>query len=330
MRSNRFLAGCLSLTSGFVATTAYAEPSAADKELAKQLYQQATIDMQHEAYDRACPQFAAALQLDPNHVRTAISLGTCEERWGKFLSALLRFEHARTLAVTQSAAEKIVEIDGLIVDLKHRVPHLRVIIPERIATISELTVIRNGAILPASEYGKTVPVDPGTYEVMASSPVSGVWKAQIKLEAGKTAEVTVGADPTPTYTANEDVPGFNALGESSGAGGGNTRGVRRGLGFTGIGLGAAGFVAGGVTGVLAISKNSASDDGHCDAGNYCDTTGTALRRDAQQYAAASTGLFIVGGVLLATGIVLVATAPSAKTKTSLWIGPSGFGLRGQW
>lgn len=328
MRKNRFLFCGLVSVPLFVAMPLHAEPSAADKELAKQLYQQAAADMQREAYDRACPQFAAALQLDPNHVRTAISLGTCEERWGKFQRALRRFEHARTLAVDQSAAEKIIEIDGLIVDLKQRLPHLRIIVPERIADMDGLTVVRNGTIVPESDFGKTVTMDPGTYEIMASSPVSGVWKSHVELRPGKTAEVTVSGDSAPTYTSN--VPGFLALTESPNAEGGRPGGTRRRLGFTGIGIGAAGIVAGTITGGLAISKSSASDDGHCDPNNSCDTAGATLRRDAQQYAVASTGLFIAGGVLFAAGIVLVATAPSKKTTASLWIGPSSVELRGRW
>lgn len=327
MRKNRFFFCGLVSVPVFVAMPLHAEPSATDKELAKQLYQQAAADMQRQAYDRACPQFAAALQLDPNHVRTAISLGTCEERWGKFQSALRRFEHARTLAVAQSAAGKIIEIDGLIFDLKQRLPHLRIIVPERIADTDGLTVVRNGTIVSESDFGKTVTMDPGTYEILASSPVSGVWKSHVELRPGKTAEVTVSGDSTPTYTSN--VPGFLALTESPHADGGPPGQTRRRLGFVGVGIGAAGIVAGSITGGMAISKNSAND-GRCDGNNVCDTAGTTLRRDAQQYAAASTGLFIAGGVLFAAGIVLVATAPSEKTTASLWIGPSSVGLRGRW
>ena len=330
MQNNRFPLFCVFLATGYVSTTAYAGTSAADKERAKQLYQQAVADMQREAYDRACPQFATALQLDPQHIRTAISLGSCEERWGKFLSALGRFEHARTLAVAQSAAEKIVEIDGLIADLKHRIPQLRIIVPERIAKLDGLTVIHHGSLVRPDQFGQAIPSDPGACEIMASSPTSGVWRANVDLRPGNTAEVTVGGPATATYQPNPAINGFSELNESPMSRDTSTGGYRRGFGFAGIGLGVAGIVAGSVTGGVAISRNSASDDGHCDANNYCDATGTTLRRGAQQYASASTGLFIAGGVLLAMGIVLVATAPTAKTKTSLWIGPGSIGLRGQW
>jgi hypothetical protein len=113
--------------------------------------------------------------------------------------------------------------------------------------------------------------------------------------------------------------------------------VARTVGITGIGIGAVGVAGGGILGSIAILKNKASnDDGHCDAGDHCDAIGSSLRVEAQRYGHASTALFIVGGAILTTGIVLVATSSSAPkekqpaVRTSLWIGPGSVGLRGHW
>lgn len=333
MRRYRFSIWMVCTTWAFVSAPANAEPSAADKELAKKLYQQATLDMEREAYPRACPQFEASLQLNPQHVRTAISLGTCEDRWGKLLSAWRRFEYAREQAVAQSAADKIVEVDGLMADVRRRTPQVRLVVPEKFAAMKDLTVIRNGVLVSPSDYDKAIPVDPGTYEIAASSPTMGVWKANFDTHPGETADVTIGASPAVTYHpkakdgAEEFAGPLPPSNESTGAGGH----PRRVVGFVGVGLGAAGLVVGSIMGGLAISKNNASNDGHCDAQSYCDLVGRQLRWDAQSYANASTGLFIAGGAILATGIVLVATAPS-KTNgvTSFWFGPGNVGVRHKW
>ncbi|EYF05000.1 Hypothetical protein CAP_3590 [Chondromyces apiculatus DSM 436] len=64
-----------------------------------------------------------------------------------------------------------------------------------------------------------------------------------------------------------------------------------------------------------MGSQSESNDGHCDDANRCDPTGRQLREDASGAGDVSTVLFIVGGAVLAGGVVLFATAPS-PTKTS--------------
>lgn len=324
---NRFHFGfgvAASLTSANVC----AEPTANDKALAKKLYQQAVADMTREAYDRACPQFASALELDPTHVRTAISLGTCEERSGKFMSALEQYANARKLAVAQSLGDKIIEIDQLTADLKPRIPFLRIMVPDRWTAIDGFIVVRSGTIVPVADYGKAVQVDPGPYEINASSPTTGVWKKAVVIQERQTVDVTIGDDAASTRE--------NATVSSSGAADKPGPGARKGLGFVGIGLGAAGLIAGSVLGGLAIAKNDASNEGHCDADSYCDATGFTLRQEAKHYANVSTGLFIVGGAFLGAGVILVATVPGktpqahATNTTQLLLGPGMIGIRGHW
>ncbi len=278
-----------------------ASQSAADKALAKTLYLQAAEDMERGAYDRACPQFEAALQLDPEHIRTAMTLGMCESNWGKLVQARSRLDYARKLAVNQSAAEKVTEIDGLLADLNKRIPKLRIVVPAKLAGEDDLSIARNGAFVAQAEWGKDVGVDPGEYVIKASIPGHGSWTTNVRLQVGQTVEVTIVLPaPGSAWKADDSV--------------GAKRPISRTVGFVGIGLGTAGLLAGSILGGLAISKNSASDDGHCNADSYCDPTGMALRLDAQAYGNGSTALFVVGGVLAAGGIVLVATSSGTSKQ----------------
>jgi len=311
------------LLGSFWGQVAAAAPSAADKELAKKLYAQGAEAMESGAYERACPQFEAALKLDPEHIRTAMTLGTCEQNWGKLARALTRLEYARSLAVAQSAADKLAEIDRMITSLRPKIPQLRIIVPEAMAATSGLLVTRNGAPVPTNEFGRLVFVDPGPYEITASAPNMPSSTQKLKLDVGQAMEVTLGVAIAATVVKNESMPQSSA-----------DRPIGRSLGFLGIGLGGAGLVAGAILGTLAITKNDASDQGHCDQENYCDAIGMQLRYDAQDYGNGSTVAFLAGGALLTAGIVLVATTPSSKTGTSskgqtqIVFGLNQLGIRG--
>lgn len=283
-----------------VGAPVHAAPSPADKELAKTLYQQAAADMERGAYDRACPQFEAALKLDPEHIRTAMTLGMCEDHWGRLVQAQSHFDYARALAVAQAATEKVTEIDALLADLKPRIPKLRIVVPDKLAEARDLSILRNGTSVARDAWGKDVAVDPGAQTIEASIPRRGVWRTTVRIESGQTAAVTI--------VLAEGI-------SSSSKDGPEARPIGRTLGFIGIGLGGASLLTGGVLGGLAISKNNASNDGHCRPDDYCDALGAALRLDAIAYGNASTALFIVGGVLATGGIVLVATSPAQRTPT---------------
>lgn len=102
---------------------------------------------------------------------------------------------------------------------------------------------------------------------------------------------------------------------------------------TGLLVGAVGVVGlgvGTVFGVLAISKNSSANDGHCGSTfggtNSCDPTGISLRSDAANFGNVSTVSFIAGGVLAAGGAALWLFAPSTSVQAGPTVGNGGAGL----
>jgi hypothetical protein len=91
---------------------------------------------------------------------------------------------------------------------------------------------------------------------------------------------------------------------------------------------------GGVFGGIAITKNNQSkQDCSPTDPNFCNNAGVAIRQDTKTASTISTAAIVVGGVALAGGIVLVATAPSAKKPEAArvellpWVG--GATLRGR-
>ena len=110
------------------------------------------------------------------------------------------------------------------------------------------------------------------------------------------------------------------------------------LSFIGFGVGAAGIVAGSVTGLLAISSfNSAKSKG-C-VGNRCPPASDGDLDTASTMATISDVAFIVGGVGVAVGVVGLfvgnkgssdANVPGGGTAFTVnpWLGPGSAGLRG--
>jgi hypothetical protein len=87
----------------------------------------------------------------------------------------------------------------------------------------------------------------------------------------------------------------------------------------GIGVGAAGLVMGAVTGGMAISKHNAlgkaCQGGHCPPDQFSSLDSYHLLANL-----ADAGL-IAGGVLAATGVVLVVAAPKPRPGREAWVAP---------
>jgi hypothetical protein len=102
------------------------------------------------------------------------------------------------------------------------------------------------------------------------------------------------------------------------------------LGWATLGLGVAGLATWGVTGVIAMDRHK-SLQAHCPN----DECSPAYQRDLDHfraYRAASSVGFFVGALGVATGAVLVFTAPRGSHQRRMgqswhgWVSPSGMGL----
>jgi len=114
--------------------------------------------------------------------------------------------------------------------------------------------------------------------------------------------------PSPAAVAPGTAP---APAADRGGGGG----VQRGLGWLGVGLGAAGLVGGGVIGLVAKANYESSRDG-CrkqDNDTLCNASAIEDGEGARSMATAATITVGVGAALLVGGIVVIVTAPSSRS-----------------
>lgn len=298
-------------------------------EAGQQAYDEAITLMEQNKFAEACPKLEEAVRLVPEGVGAKLELAKCYEGAGRLASAWKAFKIAEAAAAVAGQPERHERAKERATVIEPNLSSLTIIIPEPVRSLPGFTLTRNGTVVDPMDWGTPIPVDGGTYRLEATATGKMRWEKTVEIgPSGKRERVDVGmlvdaAAPPPVITPKQE------------------RTWQKPAGFAVAGVGLAGAVIGSVLGGLAISKYDESNANNlCDSQNRCDQTGLDLRQDAFGLANASTGLFVVGGVLLAGGVVLLATAPKAEGSTSangktalttqLEVGPSGFLLRGRW
>jgi hypothetical protein len=137
-----------------------------------------------------------------------------------------------------------------------------------------------------------------------------------QLEAERQVAVT---PPPPNPNPTPPPPPPPPVEASSGSG-------MKIAGYVVGGVGVVGLAFGATFGFVAKSKNDQALQ-NCRTSMYCTAQGLSLTSDAKTAATLSDVFFIGGGVLAATGVVLVIVAPSNKSgstsSASAWLAPGG-------
>jgi hypothetical protein len=171
----------------------------------------------------------------------------------------------------------------------------------------------NGTAIPEASFGEAVPVDPGEQRVEATVPGAHPYRLRVIVPAGPstvTFRIPSLEKVAPERARTPLRAGSNQSGEPQRVGG-----------FVALGLGGAALATGGVLAYLAKEKNdeSLAECSEQDK-NACSSEGIRLRHQARGLAGSATVTGIVGGVLAATGVVLVLTAP--KDSREFVVGPA--------
>jgi hypothetical protein len=321
------------LTCGVLAST----PARAQSEGEKKAAAQALFDEGRQlatagSYAEACPKLVESLRLDPV-IGTRFYLAECFEHVGKLASAWTYYLEVADAAKAAGQKDREKYANDRAEALRPRLAKLALKVPEAARAIPGLSIARDGVAVGEAQWGTAIPVDLGAHAVTVSAPKKKPWTTTVDVgQEGQLAEVAVPTleaeappppPPPPVITRIEPPPPPPPPPPS---------GRQRVAGFVVGGVGVIGLGVGAGLGGMALSKKSQSNaDGHCDAADRCDGTGLALRNQGLSAAAGSTVGFVVGGVALVTGIVLVATAPSArKPAPVVALGPGGASLSWRW
>jgi hypothetical protein len=326
------LAASLTLT---LAPTPARAQSPQNLQVAQALYDQATQEMAAKSYATACPKLEEAVRLVPEGVGGKLTLAECYEAAGKLASAWASYQLAEAAASRGNQADRQKLAHDRAAALRPKLAMLTITVTEPARSVPGLSIVRDGVPVGPTQWGLPLPADKGKHLITATVGDGRKWERAVEITDDGVRETVGIADlpgsaPTgtpalpPTATPAPAAPEAPAPGASSG---------RRTAGFALVGVGAASLVAGLAAGAVAmVKKNQSNADGHCDAANHCDPTGTDLRNGSLGAGNASTGLVVAGAVVLAGGVVLVVTAPSAPpaatTSLRLRVTPGGLSLAG--
>jgi hypothetical protein len=356
MFTRHFLIASLLLAGALTPALALGQTSDADKATARDLTIEGYKALESGSYAAAFDRFtrADALYHAPSVI---LGLARAQVGLGKLVSAqelYSRAAHETLLPSASSASKKAVR------DAQKELDALAPRIPSVIITVTGSDAARvtlDGAEVRSAALGVRRPVDPGKHVISGSAAGLATSEVTVILAEGKSESVILNLEPpraappapvvavapaapaanhqtavpgppppTPTITSAAPVapePDHVATPGSR----------RKTLGFVALGVGGAGLLVGGITGGLALGKHGdiakSCPDGHCPKG-----TEASFQSAIDGYGTMgtlSTIGFIAGGALAATGVILIITAPRAKTmQASLApvVGPGYLGARG--
>ncbi|MDB4997950.1 MAG: hypothetical protein JWM74_5382 [Myxococcaceae bacterium] len=163
------------------------------------------------------------------------------------------------------------------------------------------------------------PTDPGLHSVQASSPGFYPASTKVALKDSETKRIELKLEPDPNYKVAVAPPAPTPENPTPIAPPPEEPAPSRVPAYAAFGLGGAGIVVGTITGIMALGRKSDATtncpQSRCVAGSQ----GEADLSAAKTLGTASTVGFIVGGVGVATGVVLLFTSSSstpAATRAS--------------
>jgi len=295
----------------------------------QKLYDEAVPWMDKGQFAEACPKLEEAVRLVPEGVGAKLELAKCYEGAGRYASAWRAYKIAEAATALAGQQERNARAHERAAAIEAKLSTLTIAVSPAVRQLPGFKLTRNGTVVDTTDLDTPIPVDGGSYLIEATATGKERWQKVVEIGPTESrARVVVGS------LENAVAAGVSAQ---------PSRGWQGAAGLAIGSVGVAGLVIGGIVGGAAISKYDESKaPGRCDAQNQCDQTGLDLRNSALSMANASTGLVIAGGVLLAGGIVLFATAPKTTStqeantaprygaNVQLDVGPSGLRIRGTW
>jgi hypothetical protein len=297
--------------------------------VAERLFEEARVLLSKGQNDEACARFEESEKVEPA-VGTLLNLAECADRKGKTATAWQRYRQAATLAARRGDADR----EALALRKKDVVEQRlsRVVLrPPATPLPASATVSRDGDVVPATELGGAVAVDPGEHRVTLEAPGFRPWSQSITVGSGPvtvevelpTLEPQPDRAPAPPPRAGEQVaatepppraaapPNTSSLGPPTGT-------------WIAAGVGGIALATGGIFALRARSAWS-DVDARCPGGRCFDQStidSLSPRHDeAQRDATVATVALAVGGAALAVAVVLYLMRPSSRANVALYRSP---------
>ncbi|HKO48598.1 MAG TPA: hypothetical protein VJV79_12790 [Polyangiaceae bacterium] len=276
---------------------ANAEPSAVDRATARSLADEGYAALQDKRYAEAADRFGRAnalvhaptLMLD--WARSLVGLGQLVEAQERYELILREGVDAKAPASWQRA---LVDAKAELARLRPRLSWVTI----NVTGSNEASVTVDGVPVPAAAIGVRRPVNPGAHQVKVTANGYLGKQEALHLDEGQESSVAFALEPDPAQRAEpaevRQAPVIDSTPASQ-----PTR--NRAPIYVALGVAGAGFIVGGVTGVLALKKHSTLEE-QCPVWNDCPDEDTV---NAYYRLGTISGVgFITGVVGAATGLTL--------------------------
>jgi hypothetical protein len=173
----------------------------------------------------------------------------------------------------------------------------------------------SGAAIPPALIGVERPTDPGTHEVVVSAPGYLEQKSSVTLAEGGAQDISIKLekDPNAVVAAAASTPSAAPLVATTTAPASDAGSKKSNtLAYVALGVGGAGLLVGGITGILALGKKS--DLKGC-VDDRCPTSQKDTLDSAKSIATVSTVGFAVGLVGVGVGVVLLLTGSGSSSAS---------------
>jgi hypothetical protein len=296
-----------------IATAALCSPAHAQSPRAEVLFQDGRTLIKRGKLAAGCDKLAASERLESS-VGTLLNLGDCREKLGKLASAWAAFRRAEAMARRSGAdTRRQAEAGKRAALLEPRLSTLTIEVPQR---IDGLVVHRDAEAVDEAQWSTALPVDPGSYTIVAEAPGYQAWQTTVAISA---AGAGSGADarrqvvtvpmlerapsaPAPEPVGAAPAPGTPAVPAVIIRRGGTWSGTRK----LSVAVAVAGVAALGTGAYFGVHANDLRDRANqrCPLTVCADSEGLRLNHDAQTSARRANILYIAGGATLATAMVL--------------------------
>lgn len=162
-----------------IASPALAQPASAESAV---LFKEAQALMVQGRYAEACDAFDASQRLDPTP-NTALNQANCREKnnqlataWGEFIVV----ERSTRTAADEDGKRTHRVASEHAAKLEARLSTLTVRVPDDVR-VGGLEILRGSEPVDSALWGKAIPIDGGTYKIVARAPGNAEWTTTITI-----------------------------------------------------------------------------------------------------------------------------------------------------
>jgi hypothetical protein len=240
----------------------------------------------------ACAKFEESLRFNAQAIGTLLNVALCDEKLGRFASAVAKFTEARDRAKEQGMEVHRKAADEHIAALADKVPHVTFKFSE--PPLPQTTIVIDEKLIPFAAIAN-YPIDPGVHDVVVSAPAHLAYKSHFEVTAGEAKDL-----PIPALERSVTV---------------KVKSSRRTIGKITTVTGVAAIGTGVILGLIAKRKYDTATEScnRITVGNekvwQCDSTGFAGTRSARTIGTTGTVVGGIGLVAVGVGAILWLTSP---------------------